>query len=171
MKIVINDANILIDLIHLEIIDIFFQLKYLELKITDFVLDELEEEQKQELSAYIANGSLLVIESEENDLLEIANLFSSSNGLSFEDCSVWYYAKKHRGIILTGDGRLRKQTSKDGIEVRGILYIFDQLLLGELMSFELAILKLNQLYRINDRLPIAAKEERLLCWGQSEHFA
>lgn len=32
MRIVINDANILIDLIHLELIDQFFELEDLELK-------------------------------------------------------------------------------------------------------------------------------------------
>ena len=95
---------------------------------------------------------------------------SQTKGLSFEDCSVWYFAKLHNGILLTGDGKLRKQSSHDGVEFRGILFIFDHLLLNGLISFEFAILKLNQLYQINDRLPIEAKNKRLDCWGRLEHI-
>lgn len=39
MRIVLNDANILIDLIHLELEVSFFQLEQLELKTTDFVFE------------------------------------------------------------------------------------------------------------------------------------
>lgn len=79
--------------------------------------------------------------------------------------------KKNQGILLTGDGKLRKQSSADGVEVRGILYIFDQLLISDLITFEYAIEKLNQLYLLNERLPIDAKKQRLDCWSRSEHIA
>lgn len=170
MRIVVNDTNILIDLIHLEIIDVFFQLEHLELKTTDFVFEELHDEQKYILQSFINEGNLTIIESEENDLANIYSILSQTNGLSFEDCSVWYFAKVNGGILLTGDGKLRKQSSDDGVEVRGILFIFDQLLLAGLISFELAILKINQLYQINDRLPIEAKNQRIDYWGRSEHI-
>ena len=170
MRIVINDANILIDLIHLELITLFFQLEKLELKTTDFVFEELNYEQKEALQNFVDDGKLLIIDSEEEDLINISNILSQTKGLSFEDCSVWYFAKLHDGILLTGDGKLRKQSSHDGVEVRGILFIFDHLLLNGLISFEFAILKLNQLYQINDRLPIEAKNKRLDCWGRLEHI-
>ena len=171
MRIVINDTNILIDLIHLEIIDVFFQLKHLELKTTDFVFEELHDDQKHTLQTFIDEGNLTIFESEEMDLVNISNILSQTNGLSFEDCSVWYFAKVNGGILLTGDGKLRKQSSDDGVEVRGILFIFDQLLLAGLISFEFAIIKINQLYQINDRLPIDAKNHRIDCWGRSEHIS
>ena len=44
MKIIINDANILIDLVHLGLMNEFIQLN-LELKTTDFVFEELNEDQ------------------------------------------------------------------------------------------------------------------------------
>src|SRR5690606_26339982 len=128
MKIVINDANILIDLINLELEIPFFQLEQLELKTTDFVFEELHDGQKEILQQYIIQGRLIIIESEEEDLINISNILSTTNGLSFEDCSVWYFAKSQEGILLTGDGKLRRNSSADGVEVRGVLYIFDQLL-------------------------------------------
>jgi len=171
MRIVINDANILIDLFHLDLVEVFFRLQGLELKTTDFVFEELHDDQKEVIVQFIENQSLTIIESSEEDLNNIFEILSSTNGLSVEDCSVWYHAKKNLGILLTGDGRLRKQSSADGVEVRGILYIFDQLLISDLITFEFAIEKLNQLYLLNERLPIDAKKQRLDCWSRSEHIA
>lgn len=170
MRILINDANILIDLFHLDLIELFFSLQGLELKTTDFVFEELHEKQKNVIEKFIQNQSLVLIESSEDDLNNIFEILSSTNGLSVEDCSIWFHAKKNKGILLTGDGRLRKLTSADGVEVRGILYIFDQLLISGLISFELAIEKLNQLYLLNERLPIYAKMQRLDFWSRSEHL-
>lgn len=170
MRIVINDANILIDLFHLDLVEVFFSFQNLELKTTDFVFEELYEEQKNVIQPFIHNQSLILIESSEDDLLNIFKLLSTNNGLSVEDCSVWYHAKKNAAILLTGDGKLRKQSLADGVEVRGILYIFDQLLLVGLLSFELAIKKLNQLYLLNERLPIDSKKQRLDYWSRSEHI-
>lgn len=170
MRVVINDANILIDLFHLELVEVFFNLQDLELQTTDFVFRELHDDQKNVIEQFVENQSLTLIESSEDDLFNIFEILSSTNGLSVEDCSVWYHAKKNRGILLTGDAKLRKESSADGVEVRGILYVFDQLLISGLMSFELAIEKLNQLYLINERLPIEAKKQRLDCWSRSEHI-
>jgi hypothetical protein len=47
----------------------------------------------------------------------------------------------------------------NGVNVKGILFIFDQLLLRSLITFEYANEKLNQLYEINPRLPISSKNE------------
>lgn len=149
----------------------FFSLQGFEVKTTDFVFEELYDEQKNIIKQFIQNQSLILIESSEDDLINIFEIFSSTKGLSVEDCSVWYHAKKNKGILLTGDGNLRKQSLADGVEVRGILYIFDQLLISGLISFEFAIEKLNQLYSINERLPIDAKKQRLDCWSRSEHIA
>lgn len=171
MRIVINDANILIDLFHLDLVEVFFRLQGLELKTTDFVFEELHDNQKNVIEHFIENQSLTIIESSEDDLINIFEILSSTNGLSVEDCSVWHHAKKNQGILLTGDGKLRKQSAADGVEVRGILYIFDQLLISNLITFEFAIEKLNQLYLLNERLPIDAKKQRLNYWSRSEHIA
>jgi predicted nucleic acid-binding protein len=170
MRIVINDANILIDLVHLDFTEVFFQVENLELKTTDFVFEELLEEQKIIVNRFVAEGRLEILESVEDDLIEIVNIKSQTTGLSFEDCSVWYFAQKTNGILLTGDGKLRRQSIQSGIEVKGILYIFDELLNQGLITFEFALLKINQLYELNDRLPIEAKDERIESWSRQQHI-
>lgn len=153
MRIIINDANILIDLVHLNLMNEFIQLK-LELKTTDFVFEELNEDQKIKIQEYVdlEHIELIVTENDE-DFESIATILETSSGLSFEDCSVWHYANKLKGILLSGDGKLRKQAMSNGILVKGILYVFDQLLLNDLISFDYAIEKIEQLYEINPRLP------------------
>jgi predicted nucleic acid-binding protein len=165
MRVIINDANILIDLVHLDLMNEFIQLE-IELKTTDFVFEELNEDQKNLIEGFINSGNIeLIITEEEEDFINITTILENSSGLSFVDCSVWHYANKLDGILLSGDGRLRKQATANGILVKGILYVFDQLLLKNLISFEYAIKKLEQLYEINPRLPIISKNERIASWS------
>ncbi|AGC77948.1 hypothetical protein LX97_03473 [Nonlabens dokdonensis] len=169
MKIVINDANILIDLVKLELIDAFSKLDF-DLHTTDFVLDELNDEQKTPITNLNNGKKLTVIETTETiDFQGITTILGKSTGLSFEDCSVWYYSKKMSGILLTGDGKLRKQASKDKIEVRGIIYLFDVLLIQNLISFQDAIEKIKQLMLLNNRLPIKEIEKRIELWNEEKY--
>ncbi len=164
MKVVINDANILIDLAKLELLNEFSELNF-EMYTTDFVFEELNTEQKYPVKRLIEQDLISLIQTEDiKDLQEINNLLNSSNGLSFEDCSVWYYAKKFRGALLTGDAKLRKEATKDGVEVRGIIYIFDELIKQNVLSFEIAILKLQKLEQLNNRLPKNEIVKRIYNW-------
>lgn len=57
----------------------------------------------------------------------------------------------------------------NGISVKGILYVFDQLLLNDFISFDYAIEKIEQLYEINPRLPVNSKNERIMNWSSQKH--
>jgi predicted nucleic acid-binding protein len=168
MKVVINDANILIDLVKLDLLDVFAKLNF-ELHTTDFVFEELNEEQKSPVSTLHRNGFLNIIETSDiNDFQEINNLLNTSSGLSFEDCTVWHYSVKLSGTLLSGDGKLRKQVRKSGIEVRGIIYVFDELLKQDLITFSRAIEKIKQLQLLNNRLPKSEIEKRIEFWAENK---
>lgn len=169
MKIVINDANILIDLVKLDLLNIFSKLPF-DLHTTDFVYEELNENQKSPISILSENGFLKIIETEEIiDFQSISELLESSSGLSFEDCSVWYYSKKLSGTLLTGDAKLRKQVSKQGIEVRGIIYVFDELVKYKLLDYSIAVEKIEQLYQLNSRLPKKEIDKRIEYWNEKKN--
>lgn len=169
MKIVINDANILIDLAKLDLLDEFSKLNF-ELHTTDFVYEELNEEQKSPVSSLLESGVLNIIETiDVKDFQEINHLLDKSSGLSFEDCSVWYYSAKLSGMVLSGDGKLRKQVRKNGIEVRGIIFVFDELIKQDLISFSKGIEKIEQLLQLNNRLPKNEIEKRIESWGKNKH--
>ncbi len=167
MQVHINDANILIDLVHIGLHDYFLNMEGYQFKTTDFVLDELNQNQKETLEPFTIQETLQVLTSSVEDMYKIKQLQDSTTGLSFEDCSVWYYAKKTAGILLTGDAKLRKQARQDGVQVNGILYVFDLLLLNHRISLETAIEKIELLYTLNTRLPIDEKLKRLDIWGRS----
>ena len=171
MEIIINDANILIDLVKLNLMEEFVLLPF-NFRTTDFIHNELNDDQKNTIQFYIncEKIELIVTESIE-DYDGIISISENNSGLSFEDCSVWYYANKLNCILLTGDGRLRKQAIANGISVRGILFIFDELLNNNLISFKSALEKLDFLCEINQRLPSIAINDRRVSWASKQHLS
>ncbi len=73
------------------------------------------------------------------------------------------------GILLTGDGKLRKQASKDNIEVRGIIYLFDELLNQNLISFQETVEKIKQLMLLNNLFPKKEIDKRIELWNEEKH--
>lgn len=162
MKLLINDANILIDIIKIDVVASFLALNF-ELKTTDFVFAELLPEQQKILKS----EKLQIIESNEGeDLAGIYQLLENSTGVSFEDCSVWYFTKKLNGVMVTGDGSLRKKVMHSGIEVRGIIFLIEEMKTQGLLSNAEAVNKLNALITINPRLPKHEIEKRISLWKE-----
>lgn len=159
MKLLINDANILIDIVKLELVEAFLSLDF-DLHTTDFVFAELEDYQQESLKS----EHLGIIKTEnQEDFEEIIGLLNNK-GLSFEDCSVWHYAKKLNGTLVTGDGILRKKVTHAGIEVKGIIFILEEIKNQNKLSIDVCILKLNKLKNINNRLPKHEIDKRILDW-------
>lgn len=169
MKVIINDANILIDLIRIDIVDSFFKLSNFELKTTDFVFSELYDEQQIKLTKFVDSQKFEILESNQDDLQLINQIFEMTMGLSFEDCSAFHYERKFNGFLLTGDRKLRKYAESNRVEVRGILYIFDMLIEQQLLSFEIAFDKIKILTQLNKRLPENEINKRIILW--QEHKA
>jgi predicted nucleic acid-binding protein len=160
MKIHINDANILMDIVKLDLATVFLELSF-ELYTTDFVFAEMELEQQEQL----LSEKLIKIVASKEDMLSIFNLTEQHTGLSYEDCSTWYFAKKMDGILITGDGLLRKKARTSGIEVKGVIYIIEQIKEQKLLSTTICIEKLKLLKELNDRLPMNEIDSRIQIWG------
>ena len=166
MQIVVNDTNLFIDLIHAELIDVFFQLPF-EVHTTDFVVAEIEEpEQEDIINQLIGTGRLFVASNTFSEVEEIMELQEAVNRLSIPDCSVWHYSKKNNYTLLTGDNLLRKTAMKDQVVVRGLLFIFDELVRLELISPAIACIKLRFLLETGTRLPKEACDERFELWRE-----
>jgi len=159
MKLHINDANILVDIVKLDLTDVFLTLEF-ELYTTDFVFAEMELEQQEQL----LSDKLIKIGANQEDMMAIFALAEQHTGLSYEDCSTWYFAKKMDGILVTGDGKLRKKASASGVEVRGMIYIIEQIKDQKLLSIANCIKKLRLLTELNDRLPTNEIENRIQIW-------
>lgn len=94
MKIIVNDANILFDLLDIDLIDEFCRLPY-EKMITDAVLGEFDIQALESYQAVFDTGKILIHPFTSDQLKEVAILGKTySSTLSFPDCSCLYLAKK-----------------------------------------------------------------------------
>ena len=164
-RIVISDANVIFDLLSVQLLEAFFALPC-EICTTDLVISEIERpEQQQIIQKFIKLKKLGVATFEFDEFSEILLLQSTSkNNTSVADCSVWYYAKKVDGRLLTGDGKLRSAAEKDNVKVSGILYLFDNFVEYGLLSASEAAENLKALMTINMRLPKTECETRIAKW-------
>lgn len=168
VKVVVNDTNVFIDLLEVGLLNEFFDLPW-EVHTTDFVMYELQREgQKEQVAHFSAKHKLHVADftiDEMTDIYDLHDQHEGSTNVSITDCSVWYYAKNKGYTLLTGDRKLRKTAIFDGVEVRGILYVFDSLVLEQVITKSLAAEKLSLLKTINPRLPKDEVESRIREWG------
>ena len=74
---------------------------------------------------------------------------------------MWYYAKVINYVLLTGDRKIKTVTAFDGIEVHGILHVFDRLVDNGIISNQVAIERIELLYQTNPRLPKDERDKRL----------
>lgn len=166
-RIVISDANVIFDLLSVQLLEAFFALPC-EICTTDLVISEIERpEQQQIIQKFIKSKKLGVASFNFDEFSEILLLQSTSkNNTSIADCSVWYYAKKVDGRLLTGDGKLRAAAEKDNVKVSGVLYLFDNFVEYGLLSPLEAAENLESLMTVNMRLPKAECESRIAIWGK-----
>ena len=129
-NLLVSDTNIFIDLINGNLLEDFFDLPY-KISTNILVLNELtNNSQLAKLRPFVNNNKLEVhhIESQEfNSIYNLKLAASTSKKLSFQDCSIWHYAKQINARLLTNDSRLRKAASKDGVLVSGSLFVLDEL--------------------------------------------
>lgn len=101
-------------------------------------------------------------------MAQVNSIFeNTNNNVSFTDASVWYYAKKTNGRLLTGDAKLKKSAEEDNVKVSGILYVFDNLIEYEILDKKTCADKLEKLYSINNRLPKGECEKRISLWRKN----
>lgn len=166
MIVVVNDANILIDLVKLQLLPHFFSLQ-LRFYTTDLILNELHDWQVEELQLYINSGSLTIIQLTDTELVDVALLQAEKRQLSEQDCSAIVCARKVTGTLLTSDKNLRNFAAKKALTVIGHLWVFDKMVAENTITPQNAIIKLTELREIvNPRLnlPKIECENRLELW-------
>lgn len=168
MKIVVNDANILIDLVELELLPHFFALKF-EFFTTSLILEELLDEQKEQLEVYIAEGVLIAEEMTSEDLEAIKKIEKQKPKLSQQDCSAYHQANTKEGTLITSDNVLRKFAQATNLDVHGHLWVFDQMVAQNTLAPLTASQKLNYLCDVINtqlKLPKSECEKRHDLWNK-----
>jgi predicted nucleic acid-binding protein len=169
MIVVVNDANVLIDLVKLDLVSQFFELP-LVFHTTDFILEELHTEQRECLTPFIQSGTFKILSLSAEDLIEINILQAEKAQLSIQDCSAIVCSNNINGSLITSDNNLRKFATTKNVTVRGHLWVFDQLVEHGKLSPKEAIVKLTELNtKVNVRLnlPKVECDLRIKKWENS----
>jgi len=99
-----------------------------------------------------------------DELIDALDIQAEHQGLSLNDCSVWLQAKKINATLLTGDGLLRKRARNNNLEVRGILFIMDEIVAKGIVSKPTMANKIALLSQQNSRLPKVELDKRINLW-------
>ena len=103
MTLLIHDANVLIDLIGIDLLDVALDLPF-NMSTTDLVRREIEDpKQARALAACIRKRRIAVIESTIQEMSAISDSMNAMPSLSLADSSVLYHAAVQKGIVITGD--------------------------------------------------------------------
>lgn len=163
MIVAIHDANILIDIVKLDLADALFELSF-EMRTTDAVWVEVSVEQRRVLQHYVDEGLLGIEFFSSEEVLDIVEYSRNYNGLSFQDCSLLVAARRIHALIITGDKKLRTVIVQEQLEVHGMLWLFDRLVENQILIPSVAVDKLQQLRLLNVRLPEAEIYQRISRW-------
>lgn len=157
----VTDANIWIDLDHGGLLGRVFELGY-ELVIPDLVYAELETPD----TALLDSLGLQVqgLTGAQLDVLtgELARRYGRP---SLRDLAALLLAREESMMLLTGDGALRKAACAEGVEVHGVLWVLDEMVVQHVQAPPEAARSLHLITRAGARLPLAEVEARLLRWG------
>ncbi len=158
-RIYISDTNIWIDFNNAGLLDELFQLPF-TFCCTDFVLGELN---NFDHAALLARG-LLVEQMDDTAVTKLFGLMDEHNNSSLADVSCYFLAQETTRPLLTGDGRLRRQAQKDGLEVHGVLWLLDRMVEHAVIPPNRAADCLDSILLKNARLPHAECQARLQQW-------
>lgn len=134
MRIVVSDSSCLIDLRKALLLDAFVQLPY-ELLIPNTLFDgELVKFTAAQKRALV-RGGLQVVDLPGESVLRAVEVSRDVPRLSIHDGFAFALAEQHEGcVLLSGDGALRTYAVARAMEVRGVLWVIDELHRHRLVS-------------------------------------
>jgi len=159
----ISDANIFIDLQKIGLLELFDKLE-IEIATSDFVFSELNTLQQE----IVKSLNIAIYSMDANELVSFYREFSDKKlkKISYQDYSIFYFAKKYNGELLSNDKRLREYAKEQKVSVKGVFFIIDKMVDKELVDKDDMIKKLRLLQEINKRIPLKEIESRIQKWSK-----
>jgi predicted nucleic acid-binding protein len=160
--VIVNDASCLIDLRKGQLLHVLLRLPYRFIVPLPIREEELLDFTPQEWRM-LEDGGFTTYDLPGDEVAQAFALKRGHGGLSANDCFALVTAAcQENGILLTGDGQLRKVATARSVRVHGVLWIIDELRAAGACEAELLIFALES-WR-DDRtvfLPGAEIENRL----------
>lgn len=156
MRLLINDANILIDMEEGNLLSAMFQLP-----IQFSTPDILFEEELSHQHEHLLDMGLILGELEEPALQYALELVQRVTGPSTNDCLALALARQEGCPLLTGDMRLRQTAEDLGVGVRGTLWLVEELVRQRIITAESARRAYTLMETSGRRLPWSEALRRL----------
>jgi predicted nucleic acid-binding protein len=165
MKLVVQDASVLIDLAATDLLEAWFSLGIVTLT-SSFVWREVNRRsQKAKLRPFARNDRIQVVDMSAEVLSEIVRLkLDLPAKLSLNDASVLHLAMKRAAILLTGDRNLRTAAESRAVKVCGLPALLDFMVQEDALPPATAIRKLELICRLNPRLPLQECSTLITKW-------
>ena len=159
----IVDANVLIDVAVGNLLDEMFSFGYV-FSLPDILFEiELKEHHPN-----LQDKGLQLIP-REGAAVEKANALYARHrtlGVSIHDCMVLELAKQESCPLLTGDAVLRKVSGLEGVEIRGTLWLMEELVESGWISFDRMVQAYGAMRKKSRRLPWAKVDEQIRKFGE-----
>ncbi len=139
-----------------------FELPY-KFVTTEFVWRELRKPPGQRLTD-LGLGIEIINSAEIPTLFDLKQTLNNS---SLADVSCYFVARERGWALLTNDGALRKSGHSADLEVRGVLWILDELEQHQILSPEALADVLDSMLGAGSRLPNGECRQRLKRWRRA----
>ncbi len=155
MQLYISDANIFIDLEVCGLLSTMFDLPY-AFAVPDILYMEELEEQHSDLPGY----GLRIEKLSSKSIAYAIELRSQYRGPSDNDFFAFVLAKQETCPLITGDAQLRKVALAEGVELRGTIWIVEQMIVEGYVSCDEA----------QEAFAIMKSKERRLPWDKADEM-
>jgi|WetSurMetagenome_2_1015567.scaffolds.fasta_scaffold105794_3 hypothetical protein len=142
----------------LELLREFFLLDHSFITTPQVIGEISDDTQISDIEYYVQRNSLVI--DSQGTLETIQGLYEHYQGLSYADCSVLELTIRINGTLLSSDKKLRNVSKNNLLEVKGVLWIIEELVNKGIISSQIAVDKLEYYHNINIRIPL--NEVRLL---------
>ncbi|MDZ7685295.1 MAG: PIN domain-containing protein [Gammaproteobacteria bacterium] len=132
MLVLISDANILIDLEEGGILHLAFQIRDHEFAVPDVMFEEELQQHHPELPGLGLN----LMEVNQEGVAYVFEFAERYPRPSRIDLFTMALARQENCPLLTGDKELRQAAEQEGIDVKGTIWLVEQLIPSQLISIE-----------------------------------
>ncbi len=148
MRVLISDANIIIDMEDCSLTAQMLKLPYQFLVPDLLYASELEEHHPE-----LLDQGLEIVELSSETMLRAYNLEQQYRKPSINDCFALAAAEQERCPLITGDGALRKAALNENVEIHGTLWVMEEMVINQLITVDDAAAAFERLKEQNCRLP------------------
>lgn len=111
----------------------------------------------------ITRAGIISIETPVNIMQAMAELAAKYN-VSIYDAALLLYAKEKESILLSGDKLLRVASRKEGVAVKGTLWVLEELVNKNIIQSSKACLILERMFMLGRRLPPEESSSKIIQW-------